>query len=61
MPGFYTENKTDHYHFDIIQGWFTFMHDYRLRKLYFMSIEKDINQLRFRSEYQKATVNIIYT
>jgi len=26
-----------------------------------MSLEKDINQPKFRSEYQKATVNIIYT
>ncbi len=26
-----------------------------------MSLEKDINQAKFRSEYQKATVNIIYT
>ena len=26
-----------------------------------MSIEKDINQSRFRNEYQKGTVNFIYT
>ena len=26
-----------------------------------MSLEKDINQPKFRSEYQKATVNLIYT
>lgn len=26
-----------------------------------MSLEKDINQAKFRSEYQKATVNIIFT
>jgi DNA-binding MarR family transcriptional regulator len=26
-----------------------------------MSLEKDINQAKFRNEYQKATVNIIYT
>ncbi len=26
-----------------------------------MSIDKDINQSKFRSEYQKATVNLIYT
>jgi DNA-binding MarR family transcriptional regulator len=26
-----------------------------------MSLEKDINQPRFRSEYQKATVNLIFT
>jgi DNA-binding MarR family transcriptional regulator len=26
-----------------------------------MSIEKEINQSRFRNEYQKATINLIYT
>ncbi|MGG9970698.1 MarR family winged helix-turn-helix transcriptional regulator [Ferruginibacter sp. SUN002] len=26
-----------------------------------MSIEKDINQSKFRSEYQKAVINLIYT
>ena len=26
-----------------------------------MTLEKDINQTRFRNEHQKATVNIIYT
>lgn len=26
-----------------------------------MSIEKDINQLKFKSEYQKSVINIIYT
>ena len=26
-----------------------------------MSLEKDINQTKFRNEYQKATVNIIFT
>ena len=26
-----------------------------------MGIGKDINQSKFRSEYQKATVNLIYT
>ncbi|MBC7904708.1 MAG: MarR family transcriptional regulator [Gemmatimonadaceae bacterium] len=26
-----------------------------------MSIEKDINQSKFRSEHQKATINLIYT
>jgi DNA-binding MarR family transcriptional regulator len=26
-----------------------------------MSLEKDINQSKFRSEYQKATVNLIFT
>ena len=28
---------------------------------YFMALEKDINQQVFRSEYQKATINLIYT
>ena len=26
-----------------------------------MSIEKDINQSKFRNEYQKAIINLIYT
>jgi DNA-binding MarR family transcriptional regulator len=26
-----------------------------------MGLEQDINQLKFRNEYQKATINIIYT
>ncbi len=26
-----------------------------------MSLEKDINQIKFRNDYQKATLNIIYT
>ena len=26
-----------------------------------MGIEKDISQTKFRSEYQKATINLIYT
>ncbi len=26
-----------------------------------MGLEQDVNQLKFRNEYQKATINIIYT
>jgi DNA-binding MarR family transcriptional regulator len=35
----------------------------RLRniKIHFMSIEEDINQRKFRNEYQKAGINLIYT
>lgn len=29
--------------------------------IYTMGIEKDISQSKFRSEYQKATINLIYT
>lgn len=30
-------------------------------KIHCMSIEEDINQSKFRNEYQKASINIIYT
>lgn len=33
----------------------------RNTKIHFMSIEEDINQRKFRNEYQKAGINIIYT